>query len=193
MEASWHFYRFDYERYLALRPALRSATTPAAFAALAQEAAAQAVVEALSDNAVTLPEARQLFVQAVCCLGDPLILDRGFPRFVGTLARYPGAEDAAQLLGEILAGKKNMEPWLLPATGLIGFLKPEETVMLHDSYRAFARRVRFRRGGLLGAATNFFRRLLDRAPREDEILRPLGERIKEAAERNEGLAVISGG
>ena len=56
MEVRWRFYRFDYARYLELRPALRSATTPDAFAALADSPETQAIADALLENAIGLTE-----------------------------------------------------------------------------------------------------------------------------------------
>jgi hypothetical protein len=198
MEVRWRFYRFDYARYLELRPALRSATTPVAFAALADGPETQAIVDALLENAISLTEARQTFVQVACCPGDPLPLDKGFPRLVGALARKRGAEDAAELLAEMAAGGKNLEAWLLPATDLIGFLTPEETARLHQSYAVLSRgglrmgqARRVRRGGLLGGMTGFLRNLFDRGLQTQEMLPLLGSLIEEAVENGEGIAVIA--
>ncbi|HZO91374.1 MAG TPA: hypothetical protein VFB38_23830 [Chthonomonadaceae bacterium] len=201
MAVCWYFYRFDYARYLALRPALRSATQPAAFAAIAEGAETEAIVTSLEEGTLTLSEARNAFVQAVCCLGDPLILERGLPRFVAALRRRRGAEDAAELLGELLTGGKNMETWLLPASGLIGFLTPEETQMLRNYYATVprrgslrwgtARRRGVRRGGLVGACVGFVARLFDRGPQLEEMLPLLGDLIEEAANASEGLAVVA--
>jgi hypothetical protein len=197
MEVRWRFYRFAYMRYLELRPALRSATTPDAFAALADSPETQAIVDALLENAISLTEARQAFVQATCCPGDALPLDSGFPRFVGALARKRGAEDAAELLTEMAAGGKNLEAWLLPAAGLIGFLTPEETMRLYQSYAVLSRGSlagqarRVRRGGLLGGMTGFLRILFDRGPQMQEMLPLLGSLIEEAVENGEGIAVIA--
>jgi hypothetical protein len=198
MEVRWRFYRFDYRRYLELRPALRAATTPEAFAALADSPETQAIVDALLEDAISLAEARQAFVQAACCPGDPLPLDSGFPRFVGALARRRGAEEAAELLTEMAAGGKNLEAWLLPAAGLIGFLTPEETARLYRSYAVLSRRGlgmgqagRARRGGLLGGVTGFLRSLFDRGPQMQEMLPLLGSLIEEAVENGEGLAAVA--
>lgn len=197
----YSFYRFDHARFVALRPALRSATTPAAFAALAETPETEALVTALLEDAITVQEARSAFVQEVCCLGDPLSLGKGLPRFVAALARRRGAEDAAELLGELLAGKRNREPWFSLTSGLIGFLTPEETQALHRSYSAFAlqgrlrmpsagKRRRARRGGLVGACVGFFSHLLDRDPKLDDMQQLLGDLIEEAACNGEGIAAI---
>ncbi len=204
MEVGWYFYRFDYARYLELRPALRSSTTPAAFAALAEDPETAALAEALHEETITVSEARKAFVQAACCLGDPLQLESGLPRFITALARRPGKEDAAELLGEMLAGGKHLEDWLLPATGLSGFLTPDETHALQQSYRALPPRRRpkrqadsptkrrsRRRGGLVGLCVGFVARLFDRGPQPDDIYHLLGELIDEAARNGEGLAVVA--
>src|SRR4051812_32303171 len=109
MEDCWQFYRFDYIRYQTLRPALRSATTPAAFAVLAEDPETEAITNALMDGTISLHEARSAFVQAVCCLGDPLNLDSGLPRSITALARWRETEDAADILAELLTSRKNME------------------------------------------------------------------------------------
>jgi hypothetical protein len=201
MEAGWYFYRFDYGRYLALRPALRSATTPAAFGALAVGQETEELATALLADEITLPEARNAFIQAVCCVGDPLNLDAGLSRFVTALGRRSGSEDAAELLGEMLTGGRNMEAWLLPASGLAGFLTPEETQALLLSYRARPSRGRLRRttgqgkrrrrGGLVGVCVGFVSRLLDRGPQWDDMYHLLGNLIEEAARHGEGIAVVA--
>lgn len=199
MSVCWQFYRFDHVRYLELRPSLRSATTPAAFAAIADTPETCALADALLDDEITLAEARRAFVETVCCLGDPLLLDAHFARFVSDLGRVRGAEEAAELLGELLAGNKHLEPWLRPAHGFSGFLTPDETTRLAHAYVVVAKRGRVgsrgkrrrRRGGLLGACVDFARRLLDRRPLDDEILRLLGELITEAQQNGEGVAVLT--
>src|SRR5690242_18076949 len=121
MEVCWYFYRFDYSRYLTLRPALRAAAVPPSLAAIAQDPEMEAAVEALMEGAITIKEARETFVRALCCLGDPLVFDKGFPRVLAALRRHPGSEEAAEILGGMVAGGKNMEPWFYPAPGLAGF------------------------------------------------------------------------
>lgn len=202
MEVCWLFYRFDYDRYLAMRPALRSATTPPAFAVLAIGPETEAIVDALVDGKATLLEAREAFVRSLCCLGDPLPFDKGFPRILAALGRYPGAVEAAELLGEMVAGGKNMEPWFYPAPGLVGLLTPEETAALHHSFARVAgqghliagkrKRRRKRRGGLIGACAGFLRLLLDLDPEPDEMVDLLGELIDDAARRGQGIAVAAG-
>jgi hypothetical protein len=194
----WRLYRFDYTRYLELRPSLRSATTPAAFAAIADSPETCAIADALFEDEITLTDARRAFIETACCVGEPLVLDRNFARFVSAIGHRRGAEDAAELLSELLAGSKNLEPWMLPAVGLIGFLTPQETTLLSRSYAVVARRGRLgrrgkrrRRGGLLGVCVGFLRRLFDRDLPDDEMLLLLGDQIAEAEERGEGLAVVA--
>lgn len=202
MGGCWYFYRFDYARYTEMRPTLRAATSPTTFATLAVGAETQAIVDALMEGEMSLLSARQAFVQAVCCLGEPLLFDRGLPRFVAVLARRRGAEDAAELLGEMLAGGKNLEPWLMPPAGLLGFLKPEETLELQRSYATLSRKGRLgvakgaqprrrRRGGLIGRLLGFGRRLFNSDPEADEMLLPLAELIAEAVTNGEGIAVVA--
>jgi hypothetical protein len=200
MGVSWYFYRFDYERYVEVRPALRSATRPGAFSAISETPEMQTIVESLSDGLITPSQARHGFVESLCCLGDPLPFDRGFPRFIAAMARRSSAADAAELLGSMVAGGKNMEAWLLPASGLVGFLTPPETVRLQEAYASLRRRgrlgsgrhgKRLRHGGLVGAIVGFGRSLLDRGPQPDEMLRQLGDLIDEAVEDGDGIAVVA--
>lgn len=182
-----------------LRPALRSATTPAAFAAIADTPETGALAEALIDNEITFAEARRAFVETACCVGDPLLLDSHFARFVSELGRHRGAEEASELLAELLAGSKNLEPWLRDSSGFGGILTPEETLSLARSYSVVTKRGRIgkrgkkrrRRGGLVGAVTDFIRRLFDRRPLDEEIVRLLGELIAEAQDNGEGVAVLT--
>lgn len=197
MKVRWHFYRFDHARYVTLRPALRSATTPEAFANLAVDTETEEIVEALLAGEISLAAGREAFVQALCCVGDPLPFDSGLPRFVTALGKRKGGEEATELLAEMLAGGKNLEPWLKPSTGLVGFLTPEETVRLYDSYAILLRRGHIRggrgkrHGGALRACIGFMRRLFDRDPDSDEMLLPLGELLREAVTRQEGLVAIT--
>jgi hypothetical protein len=201
MSICWYIYRFDYGRYLELRPLLRCATTPEALMALVEGPETEAIAQAAVERAIPLPEARHGFVQSLCCLGDPLLFDRGFPRLVASLGRRRAAEDAAELLREVLAGGKNLESWMLPAPGLVGFLTPDETAALHRDYSVLklarlgmgraGRKRRKRRGGLFGTIGAFLRLLLDRGPQPDDVLRLLGDLIEEAAGQEEGIAVVA--
>jgi len=197
MRVQWRFTRFDYERYLEMRPILRAATTPEEFAPLITSPEEEAVVDALNDNEISPVEARQAFVELACCLGEPLPFEGGFLHLLTVLARRRGAEDAAELLTEMLAGGKNLEPWLLPAPGLVGLLTPNETALLQTAFAAMGRNAplsgrgrRRRRGGLLARCGRFLRRLLDRGPGTDEMYRLLFDLVDEAARNGEGLAVI---
>ena len=197
MSGGWHFYRFDFARYLQLRPALRSASTPEAFAAIADAPETQSLAALLESEEISREEARHAWLRAVCCLGDALLLDTGFPRFVAALGRRRGAEDAAQILCDLAAGGKNIEAWLLPSYGLVGLLTPDETAALAAHCRPLRGKMgmrvgkrRRRRGGLLGALSAFFRSLFDRSPRTEEMMPLLLELIDNAAERGEGIAVF---
>ena len=199
MGTCWNVYRFDYARYLRLRPLLRSATTAAAFDALTDGADTEEVVAALANGEIAPSEARQAFLEALCCAGEPLPLDRGFPRLVMALGRRREGEEASELLSELLAGGKNLESWLLPPSGLVGFLTPQETTELALSFERLARRGSVprlltgsaRRRGLMFHTQRLFRLLLDRDSQGDEMLSPLMELLAEAAENDEGLAAFT--
>ena len=200
MPDSWRFYRFDYAQYLELRPALRSATTPAAFAALADSPETDAITEAVESGEITIEAARHGWLIAVCCVGEGLLLEGGFPRLVAALGRRRGAEDAAERLAELAAGGKNLEAWLQPSFGLTGFLTPQETAALATDYARLTasgrlrsgKKRKTRRGGLVGFVRNFFRRLLDAGLPAEELAPLIGELLTEAARKGEGVAVVSG-
>ncbi len=201
MTDSWRFYRFDYARYLALRPALRSATTPAAFAALSDSLETDRITDAVQNDEITAQEARHGWLIAACCVGTPLEIGSGLARIVANLGRRRGAEDAAETLAELAAGGKNLEAWLLPSFGLVGFLTPEETQKLAADYalaaksfrpRSVKKKRRVRRGGLLGFLRNFLRRLFASGLQTDELASVLGELLEEAAQDHAGIAVVSG-
>jgi hypothetical protein len=202
MTACWYFHRFDYERYLALRPTLRAAVVPAAFEPLADTLETRTIVEALENSEISLLAAKQAFVQELCCRGEAIPFHKGFPSFVAALGRSQEIEEGTELLSRMLAGGKNLEAWLQPAAGLNGFLTPEETVTLQKSCALLLRggrlhvpgrkrRKRIRRGGLLGLLRGFLRRLFDREPPPEEILALLGELVEEAVRRGEGIAVVA--
>ena len=202
MQARWNVYCFDYARYLELRPRLRSAATADAFAALAEGPEGDAIAQAVLEQTLTLEEARNALVTALCCVGDPLPLDATFPRFLAALARRNGAEDAAEALGALVSGGKPVEAWLTAPDGIIGCLTPDETATLYRSYvpltsrrgRSMARvgrtgGRRVRRGGLVGALVSFVRHLFNSGPQPDDVLRLLGQLLEDAHKQNYGLAV----
>lgn len=200
MSVSWKFYRFDYSRYVALRPELRMAADPDAFMALSENALTETIVEALNAQEIEPRSARNAFVQTLCCLGEPLQLDPGLLRIVVRLAHTRGTEDLGEQLEALLGGGVNIEPWLSPATALpialLGFLTPEQTRALHGTYGDVFRtggksRKKRRRGGLVGKVGDFLRQLLVMELKPEESLGLLGELIATAVERNEGVAVTT--
>ena len=203
MSASWKFYRFDYDRYLALRPELRAAEEPDEFSAWSENELTKAIVQALEgadDPAIEPETARNAFVQILCCLGEPLPLDPGLLRIVARLAHTRGTEDLGEQLEALLGGGVNLEAWMVPITtlpiALLGFLTPEQTRTLHATYGDVFRtgvkgRKKRRRGGLVGKAGAFLRQLLVLELKPEESLGLLGELVATAAERNEGIAVTN--
>ena len=206
MADSWRFYRFDYAQYLELCPALRSVNTPAEFAALVDSAdvenlaAADAIASAALNGEITIQEARHHWIMATCCAGQPLEAEGNFARLVAALGRRRGMEDAAETLAELAAGGKNLDSWLLPSFGLLGFLTPQETEKLAAECDRIPKSARLRsgkkrrgrRGGLFGFVRNFLRRLLNVNPQTDELLPLIHALLNEAAENGEGIAVVSG-
>ena len=205
MQANWHLYRFDYAKYQTLRPLLRAATMPDAFAALSEGPQGDAIAEAVAEGTLTLECARNVLVSTLCCLDDPLPVDASFPRFLAVLGRRRGAEDAAEMLGALVSGERPVEDWLRDPQGLIGWLTPEETQALYSSYTSLlganGRNRRslgsigripkrpVRRGGLLGALMCFVRNLFDAGPPPDDLVFLLGRQLQEAKVQNQGLAV----
>ncbi len=196
MPANWNVYRFDYARYMALRPLLSVAESVDAFADVEADARMEVILDALAGGELTPLEARHATLEALCCLGTPLPLDRSFARLISAAGRREAAEPAAEAIGKLLAGGKNLEPWLLPSSGFAGLLTPEETLALHRDFAAVLKRGgaggrRTRSGGLLGGLRSFFRYLLDRNPRPEDVLRLFGELVALAAKRGEGVALVA--
>lgn len=204
MQANWQFYRFDYAKYQLLRPLLRAATMPEAFAALAEGPQGDAIAEAVAEGTLTLECARNVLVSTLCCLDDPLPVDASFPRFLAALGRRRGAEDAAEMLGALISGGRPVEVWLRDPQGLIGWLTPEETEALYISYTSLLGangrnrrsigsigrgRARVRRGGLIGVLVCFVRNLFDAGLPPDDLMLLLGRQLQEAKAHNQGLAV----
>jgi hypothetical protein len=200
MAVVWNLYRFDYSRYVQVRPHLRKAQDPAAFAALAEGPEADAIVEALIEGDVDVIAARHAFLIAYCCVGEPLPCTRRFPRILKRLRQDVRTEVGTEMLADALAAGKNLESWLLPDAELVGFLTPAEAKVVLDAYRMAETRYklarqprssRVRRGGLLQVFSTFFRRLFDRGLAADEMYRLLGELLEDAAIYNQGIAVVS--
>lgn len=199
MEVAWYVYRFDYARFLEVRPALRIAVTPDDFAALVRSAEDEAVLDAVVEGDLSVYQARQAFLHADCCLGEPLNIDRSFAREVMTMTRRRGAEDAGEMLSELLGGGKNMERWLGEPELLLGFLTPDQTSTLLSALGRIVRRsgqsARSGRSAVLrpiAAAGAFLRLLLDRQMRSEDTLQLLAAAADAALERGTGIAVIAG-
>ena len=181
------------------------ARSPEAFAALAEGPEGDAIAEGVAEGTLTLESARNVLVSTLCCLDDPLPVDASFPRFLAALGRRRGAEEAAEMLGALVSGGRPVEVWLRDPQGLLGWLTPEETQALHNSYTSLSgmngrhRRIigsigkgrsrPLRRGGLLGSFVCFMRNLFNAGPQPDDILFLLGKQLQEAIAQNQGLAV----
>src|SRR5436853_6049754 len=85
--ATWNLYRFDYLRYVDVRPRLRSAKEPAAFASLADQPETDAIVEALIEGDIDPTSARQAFLITLCCIAEPLPCPKEFPRVLRRLRK----------------------------------------------------------------------------------------------------------
>lgn len=201
--SGWYFSRFDYLTFLDLREKLQHGAAPELLRELASNAESREIVQAVTEDGLPIAEACTGFVQAVCCVGDTLYLDRGLARFTALLARQPGAEEAADLLAALALGRKNVEPWFATPTGTMGFLNPEEAAILGQALfplvRQGALRVGFggydrqhpRQPGMRVALSSILRHLFHVRPREDEMLRMLGDLLREANRRGEGIAAIA--
>ena len=199
MDVCWYCYRFDYDRFLRLRPSLRATTTPAGLAALADGPEVDAIVDALEEGETTLTQARAALIQALCCQGEPLAFDRGLSRTLAHMARVDGMEDAAHLLTEMLSGGKNLEPWLQPSSGITGFLTPRESSGVYVAYVGWRTRKtdarsafwRPRKRGFLASGAALVRHLLNSGPEPEDTLRLLGQLLDDAARHQAGIAAVS--
>src|ERR1051326_8275118 len=114
MKVRWSLYRFDYGRYVQMRPVLRGADYPQQFQTLSLVKETDFLLEELRMQRIDLADARAGFVFTLCCKGEPLNVDRNFARCVATLPAYEEREEGRELLSSLLAGGRNMEPWMLP-------------------------------------------------------------------------------
>ncbi len=199
MAIFWRLYRFDFEEYLELRPALSRADTREALANLADSEELDSVISALFNEEIELSEARQAIVLARCCRGEPILFSKKFLRLVTKLSRNPDLEEGAERIGEALAGGKNLEPWLEPSSELLSLLTPAEIKrldvempLLLEACGATRRNKRgLRLRGILPAAGSFFSRLFDREPSAEEMLSLFGEMAEYASSRGEGIVVVA--
>ena len=194
----WYFYAFDYGKYIDLSKLLANARSPGYFSAISNDDETKAICKKLQDGMLSYPQARQHFVQKVCCLEEPAVFDSSLLRVLGRFTKQRDAFEISTILSELMGGKKNLENWMLPAKGIVGFLTPDE---VHYLYELYAPRIKTgeltlystksRQGGFLSACLEFIRRLFDRSMREEDVVELLGEAIHEAHRNNHGLAVIS--
>ncbi len=198
MSVFWQFTCFDYDNFLSLRKDLRAAESPEDFAALSANSMTDAIVASLAAGEMKAAVARNAFVQALCCTGEPLLLDAGLLRIVAKMAHTRGVEDLGEQLEAFLGGGMNLETWFQPGEALAGFLTPEQTRELGMRYGDTMRRGgtgrgrRRRQGGLVGKTGAFVRQLFAMEARPEESLRLLGELISEAAGAGQGIAVTTG-
>ncbi len=200
MDVAWNLYRFDYARYVQIRPLLRTAVEAPAFAAVSDCPETDAIVEALIDGEVVPTEARQAFVISLCCVGDALPCPRSFPLILKQIRRDIRSEAGAEMLTDAIAGGRNLDTWLRPSAKFAGFLTPDETSTVWGLYKLAELRVRApyersrgrtRRGGLINNAASFVRRLFDLGLGADEVYRLLGELLEDAVYHSQGVAVVA--
>lgn len=194
MHVCWNLYRFDYVRFTALRPHLRAATTPEALAALNDSEAFIALSEEYAAGVLSLAEARNGALQLLCCEGEPLAFDHTLPTFLASLARRKRAEEAGELLANMLTSAPNLEPGWQCIGGLIGFLTPQETASVFEALsiasRQRGRKRKGRSGGLLGRVIAFVSNLIAAGPQEEDTLRLLVQFLRDAADNEQGIALV---
>jgi hypothetical protein len=197
MPAAWLLTRFDYALFVEMRPAIRAAHSPSVFARLAMNAETEAIAAAIEDGTLPIEVARPAFIVAACSVGEPLIFENGLHRLVTEISRRPGGADAGEILNSLFAGGDNMEPWLEPGSGLLGYLRPEEVERLYGEYlravpttRRGLRAISRRRRGAVYSFARLLARLMDRSPTWHEMLLPLGNFIADAARQGFAIAVV---
>lgn len=191
--------RFDYARYVELRPKLRVAVLPAHFEAFCTTPELQESLLALEEELIAPELLRQEIVRAECCRDEPLQLDTAFPRFVRELAQRSKTSDAAILLSELLAGQRHLESWLCAEGGMLGILMPDDVISLevnllalvHRGYMGSRTGRKRRRGGLMGRVGSFLRGLFALSPSEEELLFLLDDLLHNATHNGEGLVLIA--
>jgi hypothetical protein len=192
-------YAIDSVRYNALRLVLCDANTPDDFAPHCETDELDSALMAWEEGRLPVESLRQEIVRAECCVGDPLILDQSFPRFVRELALRPHSTESALTLSELIAGNRHLEPWLRTERGFTGILTPEEAAILSASLFPLVSRGHLgsrkgrkrRRGGLLGVLQAFGRGILAASPSDDEVLVLLDDFLRDVTRKGEGLAVIT--
>ncbi len=205
MQTCWNLYRFDYVRYLEMRPHLRPACLPDEFLAFLPGPEGEALAVAVDEERLALEAARNAVVQWLCCGADPLPIDMGFPRFLTLMARRRGGYEAGELLSELVSGGRGTESWLHDPGGITGFLTPEETQVLYvatcillgkggksgrTSTRQRKNSPRTRpRNGLIGMFARFLRNIFLSTPRHEDLLFLLEAYLKSAVVNGQGLAV----
>ena len=196
----WNLYRFDYVRFVELRPFLRSASAPSAFAELADSPDTDAIVAAFNEGEIDVVAARQAIVISIGCVGEPLPFPNNFAGVLRRLRKDIRGEEGFEILIDAIVGGRNIETWLAPGGELVGLLTPTEVKTVLDAYRSGSSSTRKRlepslrpkrRGGLLPNIATFLRHLFDRGLAIDELYRLLGELLEEAVSNGEGIAVVT--
>ena len=148
---------------------------------------------------LTPEEARAEFVQALCCVGAPIPFNTGLVRLVAAMQREYDLDASAEILNAMLSGSHNIEPWLQPGSGLVGFLTPGEVYSIHTAWVAAdlraLRRVRLagrrrRRGGVLGPVLRLLQHLRAGGPQPDETFRLLFSLLEDAVGSADGIAAM---
>lgn len=198
MSVCWNLYRFDYKQFLTIRPDIRKASTPETFAATANTSALRKIAKLLEEGSINLGEAKEAYIQEVCCVDEPVALYCSFPRILSFLCRRSETEEFAEQFGEMLNGLNQLETWLLPANELVAILPPEGVKYLQKVS------ANMRDGGgitydpsasakgqqLINDIDAAYRQVLDKDAKAEDTLSQIIQLIDEACSLEEGLLVV---
>lgn len=193
MQVRWRVYRFNYNKYIEIRPTLRAAPQAADLESLSESPELDSLVVRIADGKTSPANAIQTFVISLCCCGAPVYLDRRFVRTVKSLSNSQSTRQIGETLHSIVRGSANIEPWLASAAGgpLQGFLTTEQTAELHSLFRPHMERLRLHDQGLVHGLRHILRLLLNHDFDRVSTLRSIAEQLATAQENGEGIAVVS--
>lgn len=189
MQYKSRLYRFDYLQYQQQSAKIAYARSKPELMALASDYRLPALVRNFKLDKVTVAEAQNALVMALCCITPSIDLDQSYDKACTWLSSSKHYVDIARLLKSLNAARKGDE--ILGKGGpIIGYLTEEETALLNSRLVPVVKGL-CEPPRIPQVIQHVVRILLDLPSDSQSTLHSVASLIEIAAEQNEGIALVS--